>query len=222
MLNSIFHDFSFMIQDALLAMLISLALGLVIALLYKLTTPNGGGVAGVLAVLPLLVCTIIMVINGDLGASVALLGAFGLIRFRSAPGSARDIAFLFFSMAVGLTAGLGFLTLAGLVTLITGAALLLSDRTGFSSAASRERSLRITIPEDLSYGGLFDDLFTVYTKKAVLEQVKTASMGTMYQLLYRVELRRNADEKEFLDALRCRNGNLELSLGLVRREKNAL
>ncbi|MBR0375068.1 MAG: DUF4956 domain-containing protein [Firmicutes bacterium] len=222
MLNSIFHDFSFMIQDALLAMLISLALGLVIALLYKLTTPAGGGVAGVLAVLPLLVCTIIMVINGDLGASVALLGAFGLIRFRSAPGSARDIAFIFFSMAVGLTAGLGFLTLAGLVTLITGAALLLSDRTGFSSAASRERSLRITIPEDLSYGGLFDDLFTVYTKKAVLEQVKTASMGTMYQLLYRVELRRNADEKEFLDALRCRNGNLELSLGLVRREKNAL
>lgn len=222
MLNSIFHDFSFMIQDALLAMLVSLALGLVIALLYKLTTPNGGGVAGVLAVLPLLVCTIIMVINGDLGASVALLGAFGLIRFRSAPGSARDIAFIFFSMAVGLTAGLGFLTLAGLVTLITGAALLLSDRTGFSSAASRERSLRITIQEDLSYGGLFDDLFTVYTKKAVLEQVKTASMGTMYQLLYRVELRRNADEKEFLDALRCRNGNLELSLGLVRREKNAL
>lgn len=222
MLNSIFHDFSFMIQDALLAMLVSLVLGLVIALLYKLTTPAGGGVAGVLAVLPLLVCTIIMVINGDLGASVALLGAFGLIRFRSAPGSARDIAFIFFSMAVGLTAGLGFLTLAGLVTLITGAALLLSDRTGFSSAASRERSLRITIPEDRSYGGLFDDLFTVYTKKAVLEQVKTASMGTMYQLLYRVELRRNADEKEFLDALRCRNGNLELSLGLVRREKNAL
>ena len=85
-----------------------------------------------------------------------------------------------------------------------------------------EKLLRITIPEDLSYGGLFDDLFTVYTKKAVLEQVKTASMGTMYQLLYRVELRRNADEKEFLDALRCRNGNLELSLGLVRREKNAL
>lgn len=222
MLNSIFHDFSFAVQDALLALMISLVLGLVIALLYKVTTPDGSGVAGILAVLPLLVCAIIMVINGDLGASVALLGAFGLIRFRSAPGSARDIAFIFFSMAVGLTAGLGFLTLAGLITLITAAALLFSDQAGFSSAVSRERSLRVTIPEDLSYNGLFDDLFTAYAKKATLEQVKTTGMGTMYQLQYRVELRRNADEKEFLDALRCRNGNLELSLGLVRREKNAL
>ncbi len=222
MLNSIFHDFSFAVQDALLALMISLVLGLVIALLYKVTTPDGSGVAGILAVLPLLVCAIIMVINGDLGASVALLGAFGLIRFRSAPGSARDIAFIFFSMAVGLTAGLGFLTLAGLITLITAAALLFSDQVGFSSAVSRERSLRVTIPEDLSYNGLFDDLFTAYAKKATLEQVKTTGMGTMYQLQYRVELRRNADEKEFLDALRCRNGNLELSLGLVRREKNAL
>lgn len=222
MLNSIFHDFSFALQDVLLALMISLVLGLVIALLYKITTPDGGGVAGVLAVLPLLVSAIIMVINGDLGASVALLGAFGLVRFRSAPGGARDIAFIFFSMAVGLTAGLGFLTLAGLVTLITAAALIFSDQVGLSSAVSRERSLRVTIPEDLSYCGLFDDLFTAYAKKATLEQVKTTNMGTMYQLLYRVELRRNADEKEFLDALRCRNGNLELSLGLVRREKNAL
>lgn len=222
MLTSIFHDFSFSFQSVGLTLGCSLVLGFLIALLYKRTSSEGGSFAGALAVLPLLVAAVIMVVNGNLGTSVAVLGAFGLVRFRSAPGSGRDIAFIFFAMAVGLTAGMGFLTLAAAFTLVGGIALLLAEKTGFSRITPRERLLRITIPEDLSYNGLFDDLFRAYTEKAFMERVKTTNMGTMYELSYRVTMRDLEKEKEFLDALRCRNGNLTVCLGLVQRDKNTL
>lgn len=222
MLNSIFHAVSFAAQDIAMMMCCSLGLGLVIALLFALTETEGGTFARVLAVMPLLVSVVIMIVNGNIGASVAVLGAFGLVRFRSAPGSARDIAFLFFSMAVGLAAGMGFLSLAALITVVTGASIVLIEKTGFGRITPRSRRLRITIPEDLSYNGLFDDLFARYTEQVQLERVKTSNMGTMYELSYRLVLRSAEQEKEFLDALRCRNGNLTISLGLVQPEKNTL
>lgn len=206
----------------LTALITALVLGILIAVLYKLYAPVGGNFAVTLAVLPLLVASVILIVNGNLGTSVAVLGAFGLVRFRSAAGTAQEIGYLFFAMAVGLAAGMGFLTLAVLITVLAGGAILGLERTGFAFTNSRERMLRITIPEDLNYGGLFDDLLMAYTSRSALERVRTVSMGTLYELTYRVVLRRADREKELIDALRTRNGNLTVTLGIVPREKNEL
>lgn len=222
MLNSIFHAGTFSIEAVLTAMAAALILGLVIAIIYKQSGIHIGSFAVVLAVLPLLVSAVILIVNGNLGTSVAVLGAFGLIRFRSAPGTAREIGFIFFAMAVGLASGMGFITLAVLITMTAGIFIFILEKIQFGNPVSRERELRITIPEDLNYMGVFDDLFQTYTKFSHLERVKTTNMGTMYELSYRVELRNMAKEKEFIDELRCRNGNLSIIYGLVPREKNEL
>lgn len=222
MLNSIFHAGTFSIEAVLTAMAAALILGLVIAIIYKQSGIHIGSFAVVLAVLPLLVSAVILIVNGNLGTSVAVLGAFGLIRFRSAPGTAREIGFIFFAMAVGLASGMGFITLAVLITITAGIVIFILEKIQFGNPVSRERELRITIPEDLNYMGVFDDLFQTYTKFSHLERVKTTNMGTMYELSYRVELRNMAKEKEFIDELRCRNGNLSIIYGLVPREKNEL
>lgn len=222
MLNSIFHAGTFSIEAVLTAMAAALILGLVIAIIYKQSGIHIGSFAVVLAVLPLLVSAVILIVNGNLGTSVAVLGAFGLIRFRSAPGTAREIGFIFFAMAVGLASGMGFITLAVLITITAGIFIFILEKIQFGNPVSRERELRITIPEDLNYMGVFDDLFQTYTKFSHLERVKTTNMGTMYELSYRVELRNMAKEKEFIDELRCRNGNLSIIYGLVPREKNEL
>lgn len=222
MLNSIFHAGTFTVESVAAAMVTALVLGLVIALLYKMSGAHIGSFVVILAILPLLVQSIIMIINGNLGTSVAILGAFGLVRFRSAPGSAREIGFVFFAMAVGLAVGMGFLSLALIITIVVGIVILLLEKINFGSAASKERELRITIPEDLNYTGIFDDLFLSYTRYTRLERVKTTNMGTMYELSYRVEMKKAEEEKNFIDELRCRNGNLAIIFGLVQREKNEL
>lgn len=222
MLSSIFHAGAFSIEAAVSVMGAALLLGIVIALVYKHSGIHIGSFAVVLAVLPLLVAVVIMIVNGNLGTSVAVLGAFGLVRFRSAPGTAREIGFIFFAMTTGLAAGMGFLTLAFFITIIAGAAIMILEKINFGVPESKERELRITIPEDLNYMGIFDDLFQIYTKSICLERVKTTNMGTMYELSYRVELRNTIKEKEFIDQLRCRNGNLSIVYGLVQREKNEL
>lgn len=222
MLKSIFHGGTFYIESVVLAMITALVLGIIIALLYKKSGICISSFAVILAVLPLLVMSVIMIVNGNLGTSVAVLGAFGLVRFRSAPGSAREIGFIFFAMAAGLAARMGFLTLAVMMTVLIGGVIFLLEMIHFGTEISRERELRITIPEDLNYTGIFDDLFMAYTKYARLERVKTTNMGTMFELSYRIELRNMEKEKEFIDELRCRNGNLSIILGLVQRDKNEL
>ena len=222
MFESIFHAGTFHIVSVALAMAVALLLGLVIALCFKLSDKNGGSLPLVLAVLPLLVSTVIMLVNGNLGTSVAVLGAFGLVRFRSAAGSAKEIAFIFFSMAVGLATGLGFLTLAACITLVVSFVFCFLSLMGLGEGEMAERQLKITIPEDLNYNGLFDDLFSKYTKRCRLERVKTTNMGTLYELSYRLLLKQADMDKDLLDALRCRNGNLTISLGLMQREKNEL
>ena len=222
MLTSLFHIGSFSLPAVAAAMASALFFGILIALLYRRSCDALGDFSVILAVLPLLVTCIIMIVNGNLGTSVAVLGAFGLVRFRSAPGTAREIGFIFYAMAVGLAAGLGFLTLAALIAFVVGAVLLILDAVRFGRTVPKERELRITIPEDLNYNGIFDDLFQTYTRSTRLERVKTTNMGTMYELSYRIEMKDSSEEKAFLDALRCRNGNLPIILGLVQRERNML
>ncbi len=197
----------------LICTLTSLLLGVGIALVGMFRSRSTQSFAVTLAILPAVVQIVIMLVNGNLGAGVAVAGAFGLVRFRSAPGTAREIGVLFLAMAIGLATGMGFVGLAVLAFVIISAVLLLLTAVRFGQPAPAERALKITIPENLDYEGLFDDLFAKYTRTHTLVRVKTSNMGTMYELEYRIILPQDSIPKEFIDALRCRNGNLNIVCG---------
>jgi uncharacterized membrane protein YhiD involved in acid resistance len=149
-------------------------------------------------------------VNGNLGTGVAVLGAFSLIRFRSVPGSSKDICTIFFAMAIGLATGMGYIAFALAVTIVMSLIMFTLAKSPFAENYNNEKELKITIPEDLDYTGVFDDLFTKYTKSAILESVKTTNLGSMFQLKYLVALKDLTLEKAFIDDLRCRNGNLTI------------
>jgi len=198
----------------LLCVSAALALGLVITLSYMYRTRYTRSFVVTLALLPAVVCVVIMMVNGNVGAGVAVAGAFSLVRFRSVPGTAREIAMLFLAMGAGLVCGMGYLAYALLFTLVLCAAFVIYNRLdlGTHRNAAIYRMLNITIPEDLDYGQVFDDLFEKYTTSCELVRVKTTNMGSLFRLTYQVTLRDAATEKEMIDAIRCRNGNLEISL----------
>ncbi len=169
-----------------------------------------------------MVQVVIMLVNGSIGTGVAVMGTFSLVRFRSVPGNAREIGSVFLAMAIGLATGMGYLAVAVLFTvLLCGLDLLLSI-AGFGREVPGTRNLRITIPEGLDYEGVFDDLFQTYVKSWELESVKTANMGSLYRLCYRIVLKNNISEKAFLDDLRCRNGNLEISCSKIASNEEML
>ena len=197
--------------------LLSVGLGYGIALTYRKISGEGGTMFSALTVLPFLVQLVILLVNGNLGAGVAVAGAFSLVRFRSAPGSARDITVIFLSMTVGLCCGMGYWAPAVLAALVTCGLLLLQKKPQTDPC---ERELRVTIPENLDYNDLFSDLFAGYTASCKLLRVKTVNMGSLYSLHYLVRLKDPAREKELLDAMRCRNGNLEISSGLPAEPKD--
>ncbi len=192
---------------------VSLALGFGAAALSMYKSRSSRSFVLTLAMLPALVQVIIMMVNGNIGAGVAVAGAFGLIRFRSAAGSAREIGMVFLATAIGLATGMGYVAVAAAFFAVMAAFLLLLTATGFGAGAADERELRITIPESLDYDGLFDDLFEKYTRFADLERVKTTNMGTLYELSYKIVLRDARGSKAFLDELRTRNGNLNIICG---------
>lgn len=196
--------------------LLSVGLGYGIALTYRKISGEGGTMFSALTVLPFLVQLVILLVNGNLGAGVAVAGAFSLVRFRSAPGSARDITVIFLSMTVGLCCGMGYWAPAVLAALVTCGLLLLQKKPQTDPC---ERELRVTIPENLDYNDLFSDLFAGYTASCKLLRVKTVNMGSLYSLHYLVRLKDPAGEKELLDAMRCRNGNLEIACGLPAEYK---
>lgn len=164
-----------------------------------------------LALLPAVVCVVIMMVNGNVGAGVAVAGAFSLVRFRSVPGTAREIATLFLAMAAGLICGMGYLGFALLFSLILGLVMYGLNHFAFPQKHP-QKILRITIPEDLNYSDVFDDIFTSYTSTYNLISVKTSNMGSLFKFQYHVTLKDDTTEKAFIDALRCRNGNLEIAL----------
>lgn len=213
MLNSIITGTEITVSAFFICTAVSLLLGLGAALLSMYKAKYSRSFVLTLALLPAMVQLIIMLVNGNIGAGVAVAGAFGLIRFRSAPGSAREIALVFLTTAIGLATGMGYVVVAAVFFLIIAAVWLLLTLTGFGADAADERALKITIPENLDYDGLFDDLFRQYTRSAELEKVKTTNMGTLYELSYRVVLRDARETKAFLDALRTRNGNLNIVCG---------
>ena len=213
MLDSIFLEGSTMTLTAsnfLLSFAISLALGFVIAGLYMFRSHYSKSFVMTLVMLPAVVQVVILLVNGNLGVGVAVAGTFSLVRFRSVPGTAREITSIFLAMAVGLAAGMGYLGIAVLLVVVLGAVSMILTITSFGDQRNR-KDLRITIPESLNYTDVFDDILKSYAKNWELVQVKTTNMGSLYKLTYQIEMKDTSEEKKMIDELRCCNGNLEIS-----------
>jgi hypothetical protein len=200
----------------------SIILGIGVAGVYMYKNEYNRNFVITLALLPAMVQVVISLVNGNLGTGVAVLGAFSLVRFRSVPGSAREISSIFFAMAIGLATAMGYILYAFGFLLIIGTMTILLTLIRFGDSCSQEKDLRITIPEDLDYTGIFDDLFAAYTRRAELLRVKTTNMGSLYELRYRIVLKDESTEKQLLDKLRCRNGNLTILCGRVATDKGEL
>lgn len=202
------------VTDFLLCLGFSLVLGLMMAFAYMYRTRYTKSFVITLALLPAVVCVVIMLVNGNVGTGVAVAGAFSLVRFRSVPGTAKEICTLFLAMGAGLVAGMGYLGFAVLFTVVMCAAFLLYNRLDFGTSKNSEvyKTVTVTIPEDLNYTGIFQDIFSEYTRNYELIRVKTTNMGSMFKLTYNVELSDISREKEMIDKIRCRNGNLEIAV----------
>ena len=202
------------VSDFLSCLGVALVLGFVTALCYMYRTRYTKSFVVTLALLPAVVCVVIMLVNGNVGTGVAVAGAFSLVRFRSVPGSAKEICALFLAMGIGLIAGMGYLGFAVLFAIVMCAVFLVYNTVNFGQKKNETRfkTLTVIIPEDLNYTDIFDDLFEEYTSAHELVRVKTTNMGSLFRLTYEITLRDPATEKQFIDKLRCRNGNLEISV----------
>lgn len=209
-------------EQFFICLLASLILGCAVAFLHTYRNRYSKNFILTLVLLPAIVQSVIMVVNGNLGAGVAVMGAFSLVRFRSAPGDSREIASIFLAMAVGLSVGMGYIGMAVLLVLVLGIVQMLFITLPVGQGGQKSRELKVTIAESLDYMGIFDDIFQKYTDKAVLMKVKTVNMGSLYELCYRVELKKEEEEKQMLDDIRCRNGNLTIICGRIPEEKEAM
>lgn len=202
------------VTDFLLCLGASLIIGILMAFAYMYRTRYTKSFVVTLALLPAVVCVVIMMVNGNVGTGVAVAGAFSLVRFRSVPGTAKEICTLFLAMGAGLIAGMGYLGFAVLFTVVMCVMFVLYNRLDFGTKknAATFKTFTITIPEDLDYSGIFDDFFSEFTTSHDLVRIKTTNMGSMFKLTYNVMLRDVTREKEMIDKIRCRNGNLEIAV----------
>ncbi len=222
MLNNLISNSQNLTVTTLICLTSALVLGLVIALIYMYKSTYTKSFVITLALLPAMVETVILLVNGNLGVGVAVMGAFSLVRFRSIPGSASEITAIFFAMAVGLACGMGYVIYGAVLTLVIGIIIILYNSLKFGEGKATERNLKIIIPEDLDYADIFDDIFELYTKKASLERVRSTNLGSLFELKYTVVLKDIKKEKEFIDKLRERNGNLNISCSRLSDAKDSL
>ncbi len=212
------------VENFVLCMVVALILGALIAAVYTYKSRYTASFVMTLAMLPAIVCIVIMMVNGNVGAGVAVAGAFSLVRFRSVPGTAKDIGTIFMAMAAGLICGMGYLGFAVLFTVIMVVVMfiLVAAGVGTHQKERPEKVLKITVPEDLNYDEAFDEVFEKYTKRIETVSVKTSNMGSLYKLTYHVILNNPKEEKAFLDDLRCRNGNLEVAMNRLEANNSEL
>ena len=197
----------------LICVVAALILGMLTALVFSFRSEHSGNLPFALVLVPPIVTLVIMMVNGNIGAGLGVAGAFSLIRFRSAPGTARELSGLFTGTAIGLACGMGYVGIAALFFLIVAVTVIALTLLRFGEKSRSFRQLKITIPENLDYDGLFDDIFDTYTTSHDLVRVKTTNMGTLYELTYHITLRGSGVDKAFMDELRCRNGNLNIICG---------
>ncbi len=201
--------------DALICIGVALVLGFIISLIYIFTNRKkrfSTNFAITLVILPAMVSIVIILVGSDIARAFSIAGVFTLVRFRSLPGDSKDISHVLFAMAIGLAAGMGYIVFAAVATVIIGVVYYILMMTNYGVIRNVEKTLRITIPENLNYQGAFDDLFREFTDKVYLDKVRTTNMGSMYELTYQLIIKKDADEKKFIDELRCRNGNLSILL----------
>ena len=208
--DSILYGDGITIDVYLLCLLFAGLCGLVTAFAAAFRSHTSKSFLTSVILLPMIVCTVIAMVNGNIGTGVAVMGAFSLIRFRSVPGKARDIVVIFLAMTAGLACAGGYVGIALVFSVIVSLGIVITSLIPMGS--ERSLDLHITIPESLRYVNEFDDLFHKYLKSHRLMQAKTTNMGSLYKLQYRIVLKNPAKLQEFIDALRCRNGNLEISL----------
>lgn len=213
---------SLSVGKTLLILGAALALGLFISLIYMATHKKEGysrSFPVTLIMLPAIIAIIILMIGDNVARAFSLAGAFSLIRFRSAASDPKDIAYVFFSLAVGLTCGMGYIAYAALFALILCSVMLVLENLRFASPKNASMLLKITVPENLNYQDLFDDIFNRYTDAWHLQRVKSTDFGTLFNLVYRIHFKSDCQQKDFLDELRCRNGNLDISLTMNEYEE---
>ncbi len=215
--DTIFTSDSITLVQGLIVSGTALCLGLISALVYRFKSYCSKNFAVTLTVIPAIVAMLIMMVNGlSAGAGIAVLGVFSLVRFRSQPGSSREILAIMLSMAIGLACGGGYITFAIFAAAVVCIIWMILYATPFGNTTKKE--LRIEIPENLDYEGLFDDIFKEFTTKNEVITVKTVQMGSVYELRYHISLKRDKSEKAFIDAIRARNGNLPVSCGRVKND----
>ena len=222
MVDDIFTDTAVDPAMMMLAIGVSLLLGLVIAKVYQFKTVYSKSFVMSLALLPTLIAIVIFLVNGSLGAGVAVMGAFSLIRFRSAPGGAKELVSIFLVMTIGIAIGMGYLVFATVFTLIMSLAMLLLEVVNFGQMKHSMRQLTIVIPESLDYESIFDDIFNKAANHVELANVKTSDMGSLFKIKYIIQLNGRMTEKELIDALRTRNGNLEIAISRYITKENEL
>ena len=202
--------------------LASIVLGLLCSAIYMFKHKYSKNFVVTLALLPVIVQMVITLVNGNIGAGVAVMGVFSLVRFRSIAGTAKDIGSVFLAMAIGLATGMGYIGVAALLTIVVGVFNMILVLTPFGTQPASEKGklLKITVPEDLEFEGAFDEVLGNYTSTYELQNVSTSNMGSLYQLEYKVSMREAGLEKRMIDELRCLNGNLKIMLGSpqVKRE----
>lgn len=211
MLESLF-DNTIDLSTILICSLFSVMLGFIIAFTHKKTSKYSKDFLITLTILPLLVQTVIIMVNGNLGTSVAIVGAFSLVRFRSLPGTSKEILSVFFAMTIGLATGMGHVFFASIITILTSLTIILFSKTKLFEINNNEKILKIVIPENLDYTNMFDDIFEKYVTKFKLQNAKTINMGSLFELNYRLILKNDINEKKFIDELRVKNGNLKVML----------
>lgn len=209
-------------SELLICTAVSLALGVLTALMYMYKNNYSKSFVLTLAILPAIVQIVIMLVNGNLGTGVAVMGAFSLVRFRSAPGSAREITSIFLDMATGLATGMGYIGIAVIFLIIIGIVNFALTSAHFGEKKGLVREFRIAIPESLDYTHAFDDIFNENASKFELVRVKTSNMGSLFELKYEVTLKKAELEKRIIDLIRCRNGNLAVSSSRVSAVKEEL
>lgn len=190
----------------------SLILGLVIALVHMYTSKYTKNFIVTLTLLPIIVQSVILMVNGNLGTSIAIVGAFSLVRFRSLPGTSKEILSVFFAMAIGLATGMGQILFAVIITVLVSLTLLVLNKLNFGNNLKNIKILKITIPDNLDYTEVFDDIFKKYLTNYTLDKVKTVNLGSLFELTYTITQKKKINEKEFLDELRLRNSNLKIIL----------
>jgi len=218
-MGSIFSTTGATFVQVLLCSLVSLGAGAIFALVYKFTCKRVSNSFIIsLVMLPLAVQAVILIVNNNLGAGVAVAGAFALVRFRSVPASAKEITLLFSVMAVGISTGMGYIAYAGIITGIMVAVYIVLSFIPALKEKAKVKKLKIVVPEDLDYTIVFDDIFSKYTKSIVLKKVKTTGLGSMYELTYEVVIPDIKSEKQLIDEIRIRNGNLTVMCTVIENE----